>query len=146
MKEDQKIQKIFTVGYGDKEFENFVDLLKGEGIELVVDVRSFPKSKWPEYKKENLKQKLPEENTDYIHLKGLGGYRDEGYKEYMKTENFENALSRLEDLAQERETAIMCLESYPSGCHRRYIAQELGKRGWKIIHLVGKKGRQEVLD
>lgn len=121
-------------------------MLKNEGIKLVVDVRSFPKSKWVDYEKENLKRKLPEENIDYVHLEGLGGYRDEGYKEHMKTEEFKNALSQLEDLAQERETAIMCLESYPSGCHRRYIAQKLGNRGWKIIHLVGKGGKQKVLD
>lgn len=134
------------MGYGDKEFDQLATLLKEVGIERVVDVRSFPRSKWPEFKKENLKRELPEEGIDYVHLEGLGGYRDGGYESHMETEDFQSALNELEKLAKESKTAIMCLESYPSGCHRRYIAQELNEKGWKIVHLVGKKGKQQTLD
>lgn len=68
-----KIKEIYTIGYGDKEFEELLQLLKGNEIEVLVDVRSFPRSKWPKYKKENLKQNLPEKGIEYAHFKGLGG-------------------------------------------------------------------------
>lgn len=130
-----------TVGYGDKEFEDFVELLNCNGIDRVVDVRSFPRFKWPEYEKENLGENLPERGIDYVHLKRLGGYRDEGYENYTNSDDFEEGLRNLTDLAEEKTTAIMCLESYPSGCHRRYIAHELEELGWDVRHIVGKRGK-----
>lgn len=120
--------------------------MKEKGIQKVVDVRSFPKSKLSKYRKENLKENLPTQNIEYLHLEKLGGYRDEGYEEYMKTEKFKEGLNKLEELAREEKTAIMCLESYPSSCHRRYIAKKLDEKGWKIKHLIGKEGKQKTLD
>ncbi len=140
-----KIKEIFTIGYGDKDFPEFLNLLKEVNIELVIDVRSFPQSKWSEYEKESLRKNLPKAGVDYLHLEDLGGYRDEGYREYMKTEEFRKAFNRLKELSEKQKIAIMCLESYPSGCHRRFIAQKLKDEGWKVVHLVGKNGKQETL-
>ncbi|KXB01267.1 hypothetical protein AKJ44_02725 [candidate division MSBL1 archaeon SCGC-AAA261F17] len=137
--------KIYTIGYGDKEFKELVKLLKRIDIKQVVDVRSFPKSKWPEYEKESLQKTLPEQGIEYVHLRELGGYRDGGYENYMETKNFQKGLDKLIELAQKQSTVIMCLESYPNGCHRRFISQKLSELGWEVIHLVGKKGKQRTL-
>ncbi len=120
-------------------------MLEKFGIEQVIDVRSFPKSKWSEYRKENLEKNLPNRRIEYFHLGGLGGYRDEGYDTYMDTEEFQKNLRKLERLADRKKTAIMCLESYPNGCHRKYIAKKLDNKGWEVIHLVGKSGKQKTL-
>lgn len=143
---EDKIKKIFTIGYGDKDFDAFINLLEKARIQRVVDVRSFPKSKWSEYRKENLKKNLPSQDIEYFHLEELGGYRDEGYEEYMKTEKFQKTLNKLEKLAKEKKTVIMCLEPHLKGCHRRYIAEKLAEKGWKIANLVGKKGKQKTLN
>ena len=37
--------EIFTIGYGNREFEDFMALLKRFDIELIIDVRRFPTSK-----------------------------------------------------------------------------------------------------
>lgn len=137
------MDKIYTIGYGDKRFSRFVRILKRWKITQVVDVRHFPTSKWPEYEKENLQKNLLTQGVTYTHLKSLGGYRDQGYQEYTGTKEFKKGLITLIDLAKKEPTAIMCLESYPSGCHRRFIAKTLEERGWKVIHLVGKKGTRE---
>lgn len=137
--------RIYTIGYGDKEFEELTELLQEVEVDMVVDVRSFPTSKWPEFEKEKLQNLLEGHGIDYVHLEELGGYRDEGYEEYMSTEEFENGIDQFTELAGERKVALLCLESYPSGCHRRFIAEELVDRGWNVIHLVGKKGRQKIL-
>lgn len=130
--------RIYTIGYGNRKFEDFVFLLKRFGIELVADVRAFPTSKWPEFVKENLQMSLPARGIDYVHLRELGGYRRGGYKAYMRTDDFKRGIEKLMQLARQRSTAIMCVESYPSGCHRRFIAGRLRRSGWKVVHIVGK--------
>ncbi len=60
----------------------------------------------------------------------------------MWTPEFAAGLERLEGLARERRTAIMCAEAHPSRCHRRLIADALLARGWTVVHLLA-DGRRE---
>lgn len=137
--------RIYTIGYGNRKFEEFIELLRRFKIRLVVDVRSFPRSKWPEFERESLQDSLPSRGIEYVHLRELGGYRRGGYEAYMWTDEFREGLRKLIELASKRLAVIMCLESYPSGCHRRFIAGRLKELGWEVIHIVGKKGRQQIL-
>lgn len=136
--------RIFTIGYGNRKFEDFVGVLKRHRVKLVVDVRSFPTSKWPEFTRESLEQLLPGKGIAYVHLKELGGYRRGGYERYMLTEDFERGFKRLVELAKRRRAALMCVELNPKGCHRRFIAKRLKDEGWEVVHLVG-KGEQLTL-
>lgn len=138
------MKKLYTIGYGDKDFDLFLDILDRAAIEQVVDVRQFPTSKWPEYRKENLQSRLEHRGIAYVHLEKLGGYRDQGYRSYMHSEDFREGLNALIRLAHEKMTVVMCLESYPFGCHRRFIAEKLRENGWTVIHLVGKTGKAQV--
>ncbi|MDH5443644.1 MAG: DUF488 domain-containing protein [Hadesarchaea archaeon] len=135
--------KIFTIGYGNRKFDDFVSLLKRFDIELIIDVRHFPTSKWPEFVKENLQRTLPAMGIGYVHIRELGGYSG-GYGNYTRTREFKQGLKELMKLAREKSSAIMCVESYPSACHRRFITKELKKRKWKVVHIVG-KGKQQTL-
>ncbi|MBA7502296.1 hypothetical protein ES706_00880 [subsurface metagenome] len=135
--------KIFTIGYGNRKFDDFVALLKRFDIELIIDVRHFPTSKWPEFVKENLQRTLPAMGIGYVHIRELGGYRG-GYGNYTRTKEFKQGLKELMKLAREKSSAIMCVESYPSACHRRFITKKLKKRKWKVVHIVG-KGKQQTL-
>jgi len=136
--------KIYTIGYGNRKFEDFVSLLRRFNIELVVDVRAFPTSKWPEFVKENLQKALPAHSIGYIHLRELGGYRRGGYEAYMRTDDFKGGLEKLMQLARERPSVVMYVESSPSACHRRFIARRLRRRRWEVVHIVG-KGKQQTL-
>lgn len=135
--------EIYTIGYGNRKFEDFVELLKRFGIELVIDVRRFPTSKWPEFVRENLQRTLPTRGIGYAHFRELGGYRG-GYRAYTRTPEFKQALEELMEIARERPAAIMCVESSPSACHRRFIASALKRHKWKVVHIVG-KGKQQGL-
>ena len=53
----------------------------------------------------------------------------------MATEAFSRGVARLEELAGERRTAIMCAEAWWVRCHRRLIADILAARGWRVLHL-----------
>lgn len=129
--------RVYTIGYGNRKFDDFVELLKRFGVELIIDVRRFPTSKWPEFVKEHLEVSLPACGIDYVHLRELGGYRG-GYRAHTRTGEFKRGLKKLMSLARERSAAMMCVESSPSGCHRRFVATELRKRRWKVLHIVGK--------
>lgn len=132
------MRKIYTIGYGGRKFEDFVRILKNFGIETVIDVRAFPTSKYPGFKREELEKNLPHFGISYIRIEELGGYRKGGYEAYTQTEEFGQGLEKLEELARQKLSVLMCLEGYPSGCHRRFIARELRKRGWQVLHIVGK--------
>ncbi len=134
---------VYTIGYGDRKFDDFVELLKRFGIELIIDIRRFPTSKWPEFVKENLQRALSAKGISYVHIRELGGYRG-GYRAYTRTQEFKQALRELMELTREKPSAIMCVESSPSACHRRFIASELKRRRWKIMHIVG-NGKQQTL-
>ncbi len=110
----------------------------------MADVRAFPTSKWHEFVKENLQKALPARGIDYVHLRELGGYRRGGYEAYIRTDDFKRGLEKLMQLARERPTVVMCVESSPSACHRRFIARGLRRRRWRSCTLIG-KGKQRML-
>ncbi len=136
--------KIFTVGHSIRSFEEFVDLLRHYNIELVIDVRRFPSSKkFPWFKKENLEKEFQENKIEYLHYPELGGYRKEGYENFTKTKDFENALKKIMTAINEKVAAIMCAEMLWFRCHRRYIAEKLVGHGKEVMHIYSKERTDE---
>jgi len=105
----------------------------------VVDVRSFPQSRFEHFKKENLAKILKEGGVDYIYSGNeLGGFRKGGYLSYSKNIPYQEGISHLEQICRERITAFICAERFPWKCHRRFIASTLEERGWQVIHIIEK--------
>jgi uncharacterized protein (DUF488 family) len=150
---------IWTIGHSTRSFEEFVDLLQAPGIELVVDVRSFPGSRrYPHFNKESLAVSLPAKNIIYRHLQELGGRRKagpasentawrhkafRGYADYMETDDFKNGISGLEKTALQQRTAFMCSEAVWWRCHRSMISDHLKAQGWTVLHIMGMKKEEE---
>lgn len=133
------MQKIYTLGTDRRSEEDFVEILHACDIQAVIDVRSFPKSRFPVFSRENLHILLEREGIAY-HFFGreLGGFRKGGYVTYTVTDDFARGVSALESIARERNTVIICAERFPWKCHRRWIARELTKRGWRVEHIIDK--------
>jgi len=130
---------IFTLGTSKRTFEEFARILHSLGVEMAVDVRSFPVSKFPHFKKEALSQSLAEEGLGYFYLgRELGGYRQGGYESYTQTHEYLGGIESLERLASRFRCAIFCAEFLPGRCHRRFIGRTLQERGWKVVHIEGK--------
>lgn len=128
---------IFTLGSSTRSAQEFLDLLAHYQIEAIVDVRRFPTSRFEHFIKEKLSPLLGEEGIAYLYLgEELGGYRRGGYEVYMKSEEFEAGLARLQEVAQGKRAAIMCSERLPWKCHRRHIGRALQERGWEVHHLI----------
>ncbi len=141
------VNKVYTIGYEGKGLEEFLELLEEHSVKQVVDVRSYPTSKRNEFEKNNLKEELFKASIKYHHLAQLGGLRDKDYQEIMKEDEWQKEFEKLKDIAEEKETAIMCLEANPMKCHRRFIVEELEEDGWEVVHIgVGGSWKEKKLD
>jgi uncharacterized protein (DUF488 family) len=128
---------IFTLGTSNHTLEEFLQLLRTNAIEMVADVRSFPTSKFPHFKKEALSQSLAENGLGYLFLgKDLGGFRKGGYEAYTQTLDYLRGVELLERLASRCRCTILCAERLPGRCHRRFIGRSMQERGWKVWHII----------
>ena len=145
--------RLWTIGHSTRKIDYFISLLEGNGIKLVVDVRSLPGSKrYPQFNKETLFASLHEVGIRYEHFPELGGRRKpkhnsrntawrnasfRGYADYMETEEFRKGADRLVDLANDAgRTAIMCAEAVWWRCHRALVSDYLKARGIEVMHII----------
>lgn len=143
---------IYTIGHSTRTIEDFVSLLQTFSIKTLADIRHFPGSrKFPQFNKEQLAETLKSNGIEYIHLVNLGGrrkvkkdskntrWRNEafrGYADYMETEEFEQAINKLQDIARKATTAFMCSEAVWWRCHRSMVSDYLKAKGWKVLHIM----------
>ncbi len=144
--------KLFTVGHSTRSLDEFLELLKREGVRHLVDVRAFPASRrYPHFSRENLGPSLAASGLGYTHFPELGGrrkprpdsrnvqWRNEGfraYADYMATSEFAAAIDRLLVLAEQETSAVMCAEAVPWRCHRNLIADAVAARGVQVFHVL----------
>lgn len=63
---------IHSIGHSTLERDKFVHALRG--VPIVIDIRSHPSSKWPQFRKEELEVWLPEAGLGYEWEPRLGGW------------------------------------------------------------------------
>ena len=131
---------IFSVGTSNRTWEEFIALLRAHGIEMVIDVRSFPTSKFAHFKRESMNLSLAEAGFGYYYLgKELGGYRKGGYEAYTQTLPYLVGIELLERMSSRCRSAFLCAERLPWRCHRRFIGRSLQERGWEVAHIIDEK-------
>ena len=136
------MNEIFTIGYGGRDTDDFIALLKTYEIDTLVDVRSQPYSRFaPDFCKERLSAILHRSGIDYRFMgNSLGGrpadsqcytYSPQRKKKLLDARKCESrafyreGISQLKrGLATGRRIVIMCSELEPHECHRGYV---LGK-------------------
>lgn len=144
--------EILTIGHSTHPIERFLDLLARAGVEGVADVRRFPGSRRnPQFGAEALAASLAGAGVRYEAFgEALGGRRKgradsphtewrvaafRAYADHVDTAEFRQGLERLEQLARDHRTAVMCAESDWRRCHRRLIADALAAEGWRVVHI-----------
>ena len=144
--------RIWTIGHSTRELDDFVHLLKANGIDAIADVRSLPGSrKFPHFNSETLGRSLADAGIHYELIKQLGGRRRarpdspntvwrnksfRGYADHMETPEFLEGIGVLSTLAGERRTAVMCSEAVWWRCHRSMIADHLKAEGAWVEHIM----------
>jgi uncharacterized protein (DUF488 family) len=168
----KKISRIWTIGHSTRNIDIFISLLEENGIKLLADVRSLPGSKrYPQFNKEALAESLNARGIRYDHFPELGGRRKarpdsrnlawrnasfRGYADYMETEEFQQGIKRLLELAAQGAAvwaaaelrhdgweavtpwpvAIMCAEAVWWRCHRSLISDYLKSHGIEVVHIL----------
>lgn len=148
--------RLFTIGHSNHAPEHFQRLLSQHGIEVLVDVRSSPRSRYVDWADRSKIAGVTEAvSVRYLFLgKELGGrpepaafYDEAGrvlYGKVSKSADFLAGIERLRQGVQRYQVAIMCSEENPTACHRRLlVAKVLLEGGWVITHIRG-DGRCEV--
>lgn len=145
---------IYSIGHGNRLIGDFLGILKKNNAKYLIDVRSFPKSKFnPSFNKDSLESECKKHGIKYVFMgETLGGrpkakhlYDEEGRADYTliaKDKNYQNSINRLKIAANlEDNTFIMCSELCPSQCHRsKLIGKTLNEIGLKVTH-IDRSGR-----
>ena len=143
---------ILTLGHSTRGIGEFLGLLRGHAVDLLIDVRTVPRSRHnPQFNQDSLPAALHGAQIGYEHSAGLGGFRRtsaaspntgwrnlsfRGYADYMQTAEFAEHLAELIDRASHRRIALMCAEAVPWRCHRSLIADALIARGQAVAEIV----------
>ena len=148
------LNDVFTIGYGNREFDVFVALLRRHQIEVLCDVRSTPYStRYERYNRETLQQALRESAIKYLFLGGLLGARPSdpdlyvggraSYEAMERSSMYRQGIERLEAGTELYRVAMMCAEKDPLDCHRAVlISRTLVRDGISVQH-VGSDGALE---
>ena len=150
-----------TIGHSTLPIGAFIDLLRGNGITRVLDVRTVPRSRHnPQFNRDALPASLEAAGISYDHLAGLGGLRHShadspntgwrnrsfrGYADYMQSPEFAGNVERVAELARTEACVLMCAEAVPWRCHRSLIGDALLVRGVRVEDIIGPKGRRPHL-
>ena len=132
---------IYTIGHSNHETDDFVALLRQHGIQLVVDVRSSPYSRYvPQANREALARALQEAGTGYLWLGDHLGGMPEGvvgdYDAIRASPAFQQAIEELIRLAAGQPLTIMCSEGDHRRCHRhKLITPALLDRDIQVYHI-----------
>jgi uncharacterized protein (DUF488 family) len=148
---------VHTIGHSTRTLEEFVELLRVGRVDLLVDIRSTPRSRTnPQYNLDTLPEALAAWQIRHVRIDELGGRRRKSttiptevnafwtnqsfhnYADYALSKEFHRGLNQLMDLASERRCAVMCSEAVWWRCHRRFVADYLLDAGWEVFHLLGR--------
>jgi uncharacterized protein (DUF488 family) len=146
--------RVFTLGHGAMDLDEFLLVLERSAIRLIADVRTNPAAaRLPWFERHALAAELEQRGLAYRWFRDLGGWRasvggeavhtalrDESERRYaaaLNTAAFEARCEEIAGLAASTTVALMCAEVDPENCHRRLLADKLFLMGVRVVHILG---------
>lgn len=143
--------KIYTIGANGKTPKKFFQLLKENGIDLLIDVRLNNKSQLAGFAKggdDYLGYLLSLFDIKYIH-EPLFAPTDEILDSYHKDHDWPKYVNSFKKIINDRKmknifdtkyskyqkVCLLCAEERPEQCHRRLVAEAVAKDKGAIVHL-----------
>jgi uncharacterized protein (DUF488 family) len=139
---------VYTIGYGARTIEAFVETLRVYGIAYLLDVRSKPYSRYkPEFSKNELAAHLETAGIRYVFMGDtLGGQPDDpacytdgkvDYEKVAQTAVYQQGIERVQKAyRQQLPIALMCSEGKPEQCHRsKLIGKTLVALDVEMVHI-----------
>jgi uncharacterized protein (DUF488 family) len=141
---------IFSIGHSNQSIEAFLALLQQHQIQVLVDIRSSPYSKYvSQFNSTSLAVAVRQAGIKYMFMgQELGGrpdgaefYDADGHVLYNRVAEapfFLDGINRLKKGGRTYRVAIMCSEEDPTVCHRHLlIGRVLTKQGVDLLHIRG---------
>ena len=144
----QNIHTIYTIGHSNHTAEKFVGLLQRYNIDVVVDIRSAPYSRYsPQFNKETLSVVLQNNRIEYLFLGNELGARPQdkscyinhkvSFEKIKQTRPFQEGIQKVLKVACEHTIALLCSEKDPMACHRVIlVARVLVEKGSVLKHIL----------
>lgn len=140
--------KVYTIGFTKKTLEDFVSRLQKAGVQRIIDIRLNDASQLSGFAKSpDLAFILKQFGIEHISVKSLAPdktlldkyHKDSDWAQYevkfKELMSMRNAEKTLNDLQLDRTiSCFLCSEDKPDRCHRRLVAEMLGK-SYEIVHL-----------
>lgn len=139
---------LYTIGYGNRKIDEFLEIIKKYEIDYLIDIRSKPFSKYQqEFNQNELKHFLIKKNINYVFMgDALGGRPDDntcyfdGKVDYeiISTKMFyQKGIERLKTAYdKDLKISLMCSELKPQDCHRsKLIGRTLIEEKIDVQHI-----------
>jgi len=146
--DNEKLVKVFTIGYADKNARKFFTILKEAGIKKVIDVRLYNTSQLAGFtKKQDIGYFLQSiVGAEYVHMpimaptkqllndykKGLINWQQ--YETQFKAIIAQRQIQKHIILQDMDMSCFLCSEAKPDNCHRRLVAEYLAEH-WQNISI-----------
>ena len=141
---------VYTIGHSNHTLAKFIALLQGQQINVLVDVRSAPYSKYvSHFNKDALKEAVEGAGMSYVYMGNVLGGRwldpelcfSDGTVDYglvAQTDEFRKGLQTLiKNIRNGARAALMCCEKDPYDCHRFALdARFLQEEGVAVRHIL----------
>lgn len=141
---------IYTIGHSNYTVDKLIDMLKYYNINVVVDIRGTPYSKYnKQFDKEVIKYTLTKAGFLYIYMaKELAAkrenkisYNEEGYSNFEKVINEDDFINGIERLKKGCEKgyniALLGAMQDPIRCHRSIlVGRALRDAGFNVKHIL----------
>jgi uncharacterized protein (DUF488 family) len=109
------VVEIWTLGHSNHGPDKFLGLLKDHKINVLVDVRSKPSSRFAHFQRDQLLKLVGNQGVKYL----FGGLALGGMSNYGPLDKlFVDKMDTVIGLASTSRVAMMCSEGKPCECHR----------------------------
>ncbi len=139
---------FWTIGHSSADPDILFDLLASQGVDVLVDVRSLPYSRFaPQANREVLESISKRRGVRYCFQgTNLGGRPRNGdlllpngkpdYERMQNEDNYRQGIGLVQELAADHHVCLMCSEEDPAGCHRALlVAKTLTEAGHRVVHI-----------
>ena len=142
--------RLHTVGYERETQGEVIARLKQAGVDVLLDVRAVAASRRAGFSKTLLAASLAEAGIEYVHLRELGTPkpgRDAArkgriaemraiFEAHLAEPAAQLQLAQATEIARDRNSALLCYEADPAGCHRSLVADRIRDAlGCDVAHL-----------
>ena len=146
----QSTRTVFSIGYGARTQEGFINSLHMAGIDTVIDVRPVPRSRFcPQFDSDVIYEALSHEGiryieggeklggrTDDVSCKGPGGTVD--WEAFSELPSFRDGIGAIGRMAMEGgRVAVVGAEGDPLSSHRLgLVSRALAEEGLDVKHIL----------